>query len=81
MARWSGFREALQLHRQSAPAPAGRDVKAVEARRSTTGAAAHWRWTTISPDPRPAEDREPSAVVIRASRAGEGLPANPPPAA
>lgn len=65
MAGWSGLRESLQLHRRRAPSPA----------------AVQGRWTTISPDPRPPQDRWPSAVVIHARRAREGLPANPPPAA
>jgi hypothetical protein len=82
---WSGWRDLLRRRCErpvAQPDDSGTDEvqTADQARRSRTAAAAQWRWTGVSVDPRPAEDREPSAVVIHARRAGDPL-TSPPPAA
>ena len=82
---WSELRDFQRRHlgRPSAP-PDDSGTNEVQAAahtgRSRTAAAAQWRWTGVAPDPRPAEPRDPPAVVIHARRAGDP-PAGPPPAA
>ena len=85
MVGWSELRDSLRRHRACPAAPpddsATTEVRVAEQTgRSRTAAAAQWRWTDVSLDPRLAEDRAPSAVVIRAGRAGDG-PTGPHPAA